>query len=236
MIFPSVGVDTNKQTRDRWVKRQLKKLRQGTWLLDAGAGEQQYKKWCSHLRYTATDIANYDGQGNGAALQTQTWNYQGLDIISDSACLPFATGSFGAILCTEVLEHVPDPVRVLEELVRVLKPGGKLLLTSPFASMTHFAPYHFATGFNKYFYEHHLDRLGVEIDQLVPNGNFFEHTKEVLQRTCTIGEKHAGVNFSKVDALSRLILLRYLAKASKKGRKSAEVMCLGYHVLATKRE
>ena len=64
--------------------------------------------------------------------------------------------SFDVVLCSEVLEHVPDPIQVIKELCRLIKPRGTLILTAPFCSLTHFAPYHFSTGFNRYFYEEHL--------------------------------------------------------------------------------
>lgn len=49
----------------------------------------------------------------------------------DAHYLPFEDGSFDSVLITEVLEHVYSPYRVLEEIYRVLKPGGKLILSIP---------------------------------------------------------------------------------------------------------
>src|SRR3546814_2135706 len=51
------------------------------------------------------------------------------DVAADGALLPFPDQSFEAVICSEVLEHVPDPRLVLDEIARVLKPGGCLLLT-----------------------------------------------------------------------------------------------------------
>jgi SAM-dependent methyltransferase len=44
-------------------------------------------------------------------------------------------------LCTETLEHIPDPLVFLGQAYRVLRPGGRLLLTVPFAARWHFIPY-----------------------------------------------------------------------------------------------
>jgi SAM-dependent methyltransferase len=44
---------------------------------------------------------------------------------------PFGDGSFDAVVCFEAIEHVPEPSRVLDEIVRVLRPSGVALLSTP---------------------------------------------------------------------------------------------------------
>ena len=56
-------------------------------------------------------------------------------IEGDVEHLPFADGSFGTVLCTEVIEHIPDPAAALAEYRRVLKPGGVLIGSVPARSM-----------------------------------------------------------------------------------------------------
>ena len=49
--------------------------------------------------------------------------------------LPFADGSFGTVLCTEVIEHIPEPALALSEFARVLRPGGMLVGSVPARSL-----------------------------------------------------------------------------------------------------
>jgi SAM-dependent methyltransferase len=66
------------------------------------------------------------------------------DVQADAAAVPFAAGSFDAVICAEVLEHVPDPRPVLGEAFRALKAGGRLLATAPFLYRLHGDPCDFA--------------------------------------------------------------------------------------------
>ena len=111
--------------RARWVERVSKQLPPGGRLLDAGAGEQRYRPHCAHLEYVSQDFARYDGRGDGAGLQTQTWDQACLDLVCDITAIPESDASFDAVLCTEVFEHLPDPLAVLREFARLLRPGGR---------------------------------------------------------------------------------------------------------------
>jgi len=63
-----------------------------------------------------------------------------IDAQANAVQLPFRDEVFGVVVCTEVLEHTQSPELVLNELRRVLKPGGTLLLSVPFAFPIHYAP------------------------------------------------------------------------------------------------
>lgn len=64
----------------------------------------------------------------------------GVDVIADAQRLPFAGGLFQRIECDAVLEHVRNPERVMEEIRRVLAPGGYLHLVTPFCHPFHEYP------------------------------------------------------------------------------------------------
>ena len=53
-----------------------------------------------------------------------------VDVVGGASNPPFRSGHFDAVLCSQVLEHVPDPLATLKEIARVLKPGGRVLLST----------------------------------------------------------------------------------------------------------
>ena len=63
------------------------------------------------------------------------------DIIADITKLPFEDNSCGLVLCIEVFEHLKDPYIAARELNRVLKSGGRLILTTRFLYPLHLVPY-----------------------------------------------------------------------------------------------
>ena len=227
---------TNVDGRERWLKKALSEISAGKRILDAGAGEMQYKKFCGHLAYTSQDFAQYKGHGDERGLQKQSYDATGVDIVSDITDIPVEDNSFDVILCVEVLEHLPYPEKAIQEFMRILKPGGLLILTAPFISLTHYAPYHFATGFNRYWYEEVLTKYGFQIEELVFNGNYFQVLAQEIRRIIPVAHKYSGRNIC-MDlgiAFFSLPLLVLLFLLNQGGGKSEELLAYGIHIKAIK--
>lgn len=234
VLFPYDTADYNEKPRQKWVAEKLRSLPAGYRILDAGAGERQYAKYCSHLKYVAQDFAQYEGTGDGKGLQTTTWNQVGLDIISDIVSIPEPDASFDAILCTEVFEHIPDPLAALSSLSRLLKRGGILILSAPFCSLTHFSPYFYTTGFSINWYKKHLEDNGFEIIEMVQNGNFPLYMKQELDRIPFIAEKYASMSLRPQEEVAIRIIQSLLSRMNLRDAGSHELLCFGVHVLAKK--
>jgi ubiquinone/menaquinone biosynthesis C-methylase UbiE len=234
MILTNVGTK-NEFQRIKFLKKALAETPAHQKILDAGAGELQFKKFCNHLNYVAQDFAQYNGQGDGKGLQTGNWDQSKLDIISDITNIPEPDASFDAILCVEVLEHLPNPVLALQEFSRLLRSGGKLIITAPFCSLTHFAPYHFSTGFNSYFYETHLSIYGFEIIEIERNGNFFEYLAQEIRRIPSMSKKFSNASPTNLERFAIKVVLHMLQRFSKQDTGSEEMLSFGLHIIAIKK-
>ncbi len=106
-------------------------------ILDAACGNGRYSKFL--LRHADPDAAITAFDLSPRMLE-RARNRLGSPRVShavaDLTRLPYADGSFDAVVCGWVLEHLPDPTPGLKELARVLRPGGKLLLLSTEDTLT----------------------------------------------------------------------------------------------------
>ncbi|MDF2455963.1 MAG: methylase involved in ubiquinone/menaquinone biosynthesis [Cytophagaceae bacterium] len=226
----------NEFNREQWIEKKLKGIPAGLVLLDAGAGEQPYKKHCAHLNYVSQDFAGYNPEALKEGLQMKDWDYGTLDIVSDVTAIPRPDESFDVVLCTEVIEHIVNPIEAIKEFSRLLKPGGQLLLTAPFCSMTHFAPYHFYSGYNRFFYEWVLQKYGFEIIEMEENGNYFEYVAQELKRLESMGMKYSKVNQPQKVKQAMDVVLDYIQQCVAKDQGSKELLFFGMHVKAVKKE
>lgn len=168
--------------RDRWIASEASRLPGGAVVLDVGAGPCKYRSLFSHCDYRTQDFMEHKGTSVGPLADIGSWHYGKIDYVCDAAAIPLPDATFDAILCTEVLEHVPEPAAVLHELGRILKPGGRLILSAPLSSGLHQEPDHYYGGFTPYWYQRVLSSAGLQGISVTPNGGFFKHYGQESQR------------------------------------------------------
>jgi SAM-dependent methyltransferase len=137
-------------------------IKAGSRVLDAGAGQGNYKTYFSTHRYCGLDLAIGDAE----------WDYSRLDVVGDLARLPFPDATFDACLNVVTLEHVSNPARVVCELARTLRRGGRILLIAPHEWEEHQQPHDYFR-YTRYGLEYLLKNAGFEDISTVPVGGFF---------------------------------------------------------------
>ncbi len=93
-------------------------------------------------------------------------------VVGDGCNMPFSQNQFDVALNIQVLEHVFDPLKMLEEMNRVLKPGGKVILLVPQTSNLHGIPHHYY-NFTRYWIARAMADSGFDILLLEPLGGYW---------------------------------------------------------------
>lgn len=145
-------VSFNSICRGRWIEEQAGLIPAGSRVIDIGAGSAPYRAYFQHCEHRAHNFGKEPGTAG---------NYAALDYGSDILEIPAPDASFDVVLCTEVLEHVPDPIGAVREMSRLLRPGGLLLLSAPPGSQLHQVPYHFYGGVHPLLVPQAPDRCGL---------------------------------------------------------------------------
>lgn len=121
-------------------------------IIDVGCGSKPYRSFFKCEEYIGIDIEN----------PGHSHKNEQIDRLYDGKTIPFEDNSFDNLLCFEVLEHVFEPDQFLRELNRVVKPGGKVLLTTPFIWNEHEVPYDYGR-YSSYGLTSILKRHGFEV-------------------------------------------------------------------------
>ena len=161
----------------------------------------------------------------------------GIHIVADVQALGLASGAFDVVVCTEVLEHLPEPQRAVDEMHRVLGPGGTLLLTTRFLFPIHDAPQDYFR-FTKYGLRHLLRAF--EIEELCEETTTVGTLAVLIQRLGVQTHTRGG-RFVRGLWLLAAQLVRPLSGMSGQefgdSRRTVPergIMTTGYHVCATK--
>lgn len=108
-----------------------------------------------------------------------------VDIVCDATDIPVLSSSYDVVICTQVIEHVFDHIKVFEEANRILKPGGVFIVSSNFFWKIHEGPYDFYR-FTKYGFRSLLKESGFEVVEEIANGGKWAVLGQMLLQICWI--------------------------------------------------
>jgi SAM-dependent methyltransferase len=110
------------------------------------------------------------------------------EVVGDGQHLGMRDGSYDAALSIQVLEHVFEPMRMLEELYRVVRPGGVVIVMVPQTANIHLAPHHYQ-NFTRYWLDEGARRLGAEVVERHTMGGAWSSiaSRLVMQYPATFG-------------------------------------------------
>jgi ubiquinone/menaquinone biosynthesis C-methylase UbiE len=162
----------NLRNRDRWIAEQAARVPAGSRVLDVGAGSAPYRALFAHCDYKTQDFAQLRDD------QLRYGGYTAIDIVSGADAIPVPDASFDVVVCTEVLEHVPEPIVVVREFGRIVAPGGRLILTAPLGSGIHQEPYHYYGGYTSYWYRRFLQEAGFDSIAVAANAGTLRHVAQ----------------------------------------------------------
>ena len=152
----------------------------GELILDLGCGDGSL----TYLLYrNAATTIGLDIDPDGLRLAQRELSKRGSDApltLGSGTNLPCASGSFDCVMCSDVLEHVPEAVELIAEISRVLKSGGRLALTTPCRVSEEVGDAH-----------HHKEYYPGELKRLLKQS--FERVDEVLSHPIAVADLYALV-------------------------------------------
>lgn len=159
-------------------------------VLDAGAGDAPYRHLFSHVKYETADTGDL-GLGDR-------------DHDVDLADLPMDDETYDQVICTQVIEHVREPDKMMSELHRVLRPGGTLWISAPLFYAEHGMPHDYRR-FTRSAWEQMAEKAGFEVRSI----EWLEGYDDTLAYQCEMAVKELS-GWTMVPVRAIFLLLAHL--------------------------
>ncbi len=168
LLEQQLSYSLRRQYVDEYLAREIKRHKEHEFLLDIGGVKEEKR-------------GKFDVSRSGM----QTWGLnistaKGIDIQADAGRLPVRSHTFDWVLCSELLEHVENPLGVLREAFRVLKVSGSLVITVPFLFRLHTDPIDVAR-YTSWFWHRQLEEIGFTEIRVEKQGLFWSVMVDMMR-------------------------------------------------------
>ena len=155
-----------------FIAEAAERIRPGARVVDIGAGEAPYRHLFQHVDYVTVDWEQSPHDGARRS-----------DIIASADSIPLPDASVDAVVMTEVLEHINNPLATLREMARILKVDGQILLTVPFVWILHEMPHDYYR-YTPSALRNLLEDAGFDQVEVIPRGDdYFSTLAQLMQLT-----------------------------------------------------
>lgn len=138
-----------------------------------------------------------------------------IDVFADlSRTLPLRDAEFDTVLLTDVLEHIPTPERLVEEISRILAPGGHAIIGVPFLYWLHEVPHDF-NRYTRYQLERLMRNAGLDVVELVEMGGSPEVVADIIAKTLAPRPRIAAVFVALARRCLRSKLIRKVSDGTR---------------------
>jgi SAM-dependent methyltransferase len=164
------------------------------------------------------------------------------NVQGDAANIPFKNGSFDAVICSELLEHVPDPLAVLHEVYRILRDEGTLFICVPFLTQIHGDPYDYGR-YTDFYWQKNLSEMEFHIVALERQGLFWSVLMDMVRAYVCDGLMNGNIAkrlvrngiMPGVIAFGKRLALKLDTKPQKHKSLFFSSFTTGFGIVATKR-
>ena len=159
----------------------------------------------------------------------------GAQLIGDvQEMTPVGDAAFASVVCSQVLEHVPDPWAAVAEMARVLRPGGTLILSVPHLSMLHEVPHDY-WRFTCFGLAQLLERAGMQVVSITPTAGVLAFAGHLLSLAWMLTAGSLPRFRRAAWKVNAALLIKLLGRLDRKFG-AAEILPCDYVAVARKRE
>ncbi len=217
-LFNNIGYTFRRYYIDDFYFRYISKITDKSLILDIG-GKKTHKRGCFKIEdYNSnTHYINIDHKTNP-------------DLFCDAGKLSIKNNQYDLVILSEILEHVNNPLLVLQESFRVLKPGGLMFITIPFMIFVHNDPQDYGRYTDTWFNEN-LIKVGFKNIEINKQGLFFSVLMNMMKQWCNEISKSKSIKariITKIFAILISLGIRITFSIESKGSIISNKMFSGH--------